>query len=102
MTRLWAIITALQAGRELGNVERWKNVQAVTAALVALLSALSAFLPPELRPDDAQVASLAGGAATLGSLLVVYWTYATSKRVGLPPGGAEPLDPPDLGIPRAD
>lgn len=102
MQRLWTILAALQAGRELGNVAYWKNVQAATAALVAVLSALSLLLPPELRPDDIQIGAIAGGVATLGSLLVVYWTYATSKRVGLPPGGREPLDPPDPGIPRAD
>lgn len=101
MRRIWAILTALQAGRELGNVEHWKNVQAATAALIAVISALSLFLPPELRPDEVQIGAIAGGVATLGSLLVVYWTYATSARVGLPPK-PDPLDPADLGIPRAD
>lgn len=101
MNRIWSLITALQAGRELGNVETWKNVQAATSALVAVLSALAIFLPPELRPDEVQIGALAAGVATAGGLVGVYLTYATSRRVGLPPGPA-PLDPPDPGLPRAD
>lgn len=99
-----AALDVLKIGRELRSAEKWKNAQAVTSLLFALL-ALAAAFGLEWHPSAATVDNLANAASALVSagvfLLNAYATWATSKRVGVPGTDARRFDlgPPD-GIER--
>lgn len=87
LSGIWSVLSAVQKGKELGNVALWKNVSACTVALIAFINALLPFLKsiwPDM-PDvtEENVRAIAYGISTLGGVLVGFWTMATSKRVGI-------------------
>lgn len=77
------LIRALKAGEELQNVTTWKNIQATTNALLAIAAAAFGALSifgVQIPINNEQLALIAGGFA---GILNLYWTLATSKRIGL-------------------
>ncbi len=96
------LFRVVRAGQELANAETWKKRQALANALVALLVPLAAigaqagYLPP-LGQSDLEL--VAGGVAALVLGLFNLWaTYATTRRIGLPPRPADLPDGTDDGI----
>lgn len=95
-----AAIAVLRYGRELTRAEAWKNIQAVTSLLVALL-ALAAAFGLDWKLSAQMVDALANGLSALVAagvfLANAYLTWATSKRVGLPGTDPRGIDrgPPD-------
>lgn len=86
------LIRALQAGEELKNAATWKNTQAITGAITAVLGFVALVLPYigvkiETTPD--QLSAIAGGIAAVVGLFNGYTTIATSKKVGLPAGNGD-------------
>ena len=85
------MINALRAGQELKNSTKWKNLQATTGLVTALLGAGIMVLGwvgihPPLSAE--QVGALAGGIAAVLGLFNGYTTVATTQRddvMGLPP-----------------
>lgn len=88
--RISALFAVLRRGSEIADPAIWKNRQAAASALAAILGALAPFLPIEVSNDD--LLAIAGGVAAVGGLLNAYFVLATSRRVGLPPGGEPPHD----------
>lgn len=88
--RISALLAVLRRGSEIADPAIWKNRQAAASALAAILGALAPFLPIEVSNDD--LLAIAGGIAAVGGLLNAYFVLATSRRVGLPPGGESPPD----------
>lgn len=87
------IFRVFRAGQELANAEVWKKRQALANALVALLVPLAAigaqagYLPP-LGQNDIEL--VAGGiAALLLGMFNLWATFATTRRIGLPPRPAD-------------
>lgn len=76
------IFRALKQGESLTHASRWKNVQATTTALTAVLAAVI-LLVPNLGLTDADIQALASGIAIIGGVISSYLTYATSRKVGL-------------------
>jgi hypothetical protein len=88
LSKLKAALKVLQRGQEVADPATWKNrqlgVTAVTALLVAIAAASSAF-GVDLGVTDAQIESaVIGGASVVGLVFNVWATLATSKKVGLP------------------
>lgn len=77
------LFSVLRKGQELSNVEVWKNLQASAALIIAMLGAANVAYGWNAPPDLLQ--AVANGVASIGGLLVAYWAYATSKRVGVLP-----------------
>lgn len=79
------LFDALKAGQELSNPAVWKNRQTAANLLVVVLSGLS-YLASKIWgvtiPDEV-VANFAEFIAFLLGLINIYFTYATSKKVGL-------------------
>jgi hypothetical protein len=84
LDKLFAAGRAIQAGEQLKNPAAWKNVQLLMNAFLTILGAVLVFVP-DLEVSDAQLNAVAYGLATLGGLLNVYFTAATTTKVGLPP-----------------
>lgn len=83
---LLKLAPALEAGKELKNVEGWKNVQATTNLIIGVLS--FAFMAiktqvPEFFVSEETLIAVATGVAFL---LNGYFTLATSKKVGIKNG----------------
>lgn len=84
-------LAVLRAGRELKNAAAWKNVQAL-ANFLSLLVALAVALGVNLPVTDDVVYAVAGMIAAAAN---IYFTYATSPKVGLLPA-PEPKPADDL------
>lgn len=82
-------LAVLRAGRELKNAAAWKNAQAL-ANFLSLLAALAVALGVNLPVTDDVVYAVAGMIAAAAN---IYFTYATSAKVGLPPP-QKPADEP--------
>ena len=90
------LIGALQAGKQLENSKEWKNAQATTNAIAAILAAVLAILPMvgfNLPVTHEQLVAIASGAAAMLGLYNTYTTVATSKTVGVPPRSGADGDP---------
>ena len=81
MNSFFAIIGALKAGESLQNPETWKNRQLLLNVFVAIMSSLLVFSPVPL--DDNQVELIAYLITTFISMINMYLTAATSKKIGL-------------------
>lgn len=94
LEKIRLLFVVLRQGEELTHAETWKHRQAAVSALVAVLGAVVPFLPFEVSQDD--LLAVAGGVAALGGVLNAYLVVTTSRRVGLPAGGADPhpAEPP--------
>jgi hypothetical protein len=91
--------SALRLGHELHNAAAWKNAQAVSNFLSALLAVVVALgYDPHLT--DVQIYALGGLIAALAN---AYFTLATSSKVGiLPPQPETDASPrPDVTPPHA-
>lgn len=95
MNKLAAAFAALRYGSSLTDPAIWKNRQLLINALIGLLGALVLFVPKsygvEVTEDDIQ--KIAGGVGTLVGLFNLYFTAATSTKIGLPSGNP-PADRP--------
>lgn len=90
------MIRALHAGEELRNVATWKNTQAITGALTAILGFVALVLPyvgVKIETTPEQLSAIAGGIAAVVGLFNGYTTVATSAKVGLPSGDGDSNDP---------
>jgi sugar (pentulose or hexulose) kinase len=112
--KLIALFDVFRKGREVSNVEQWKqgtiNAGAVAAALSALFGLLRAY-GVSVPLDDAQIANLGVGIVAIGGVLVSLLTAATSARAGILPardgalqrvGEAGELSPTGNNAPGAD
>lgn len=81
--KIGIIFTALKQGESLFHAEAWKNIQLATNAIVAVLTAVLVFVP-NLGLSTSDIASLAFGIATIGSVINGYFTVATTKKIGIP------------------
>jgi hypothetical protein len=88
MNKLMAAIAALRYGSSLADPAVHKNRQNLVNALVGLLGAGVVFFPVEVTPDE--MASIAGGIATVVGLFNLYFTVATTDKIGLPPPAGDP------------
>ena len=88
------VFSALHAGKELANAETWKNAQARTASLTALLAALVGIAtalgyPVPLTQEQIALVVSAGG--VLYGLFMWIATLVSTTRIGLQPRpGAAP------------
>lgn len=87
------LFVVMQKGKELKNVETWKNTQAATGIVISVLAAVVAAFNWNVSESDIQLASTAVSA--IGGLLVSYWAVATSKRAGLPSGDVSGSSAPE-------
>lgn len=79
-------IHALQAGQELADSRTWKNRQATSNAIVAILGLLvtiAGWAGVNVGVTNEDLASIAGGLAVVFGLCNGLVTVATSKKVGL-------------------
>lgn len=88
------LLSALNAGQQLSNSAGWKNAQATTNAIAAVMAGVLAVLSlAGIHPlvTSEQLALIGGGIAGILGVLNTYTAIATSKTVGLPPrAGATP------------
>ena len=83
MNKFLAVFTALRHGSSLTDPAVHKNRQNLINALIGLLGALAVFLPMEVSADD--VANIAGGIASVWGLFNIYYTTATTDKIGMLP-----------------
>lgn len=91
-------LEALKIGKSLLHIEAWKNAQAVSSLLVALVAVVRA-CGVDFGIDDSTLAAVG---VAIAALVNTYLTYATSKKVGLPvetPPNIEPLETPNPATP---
>ena len=81
MNSFFAIIGALKAGESLQNPETLNNRQLLLNVFVAIMSSLLIFSPIPL--DDNQIELIAYLITTFISMINMYLTTATSKKIGL-------------------
>lgn len=89
------LIRALNAGEELRNAATWKNTQATTGAITAILGFVALVLPyigVKIETTPEQLSAIAGGVAAVVGLFNGYTTIATSAKVGLPPRDGDSND----------
>lgn len=126
MKNIKAIFTALTLGRQLAKSATWKSVQGATNLVVALLAFVLTFFPSlQLSAEALQQISLAiayagnvlvthgvvqpemvktwiaGVAVLVWSFFNSYYTYATSKSVGIPLPDSQPDAQPINGLPAS-
>lgn len=85
ITQAWQ---ALKAGEELTNSAVWKNRQATTNSLVAIIGLLitaAGCFGYDIKVSDEDIAVIATSVAIVLGLCNSYFTTATSKKVGLAP-----------------
>ena len=97
MNRILAAIEVLYQGKQLANPTIWKNTQALTGILLALLPALLSLTG--LNASDQDVQSIVGGVVTAVGLFNAYATIGTSTKVGLP---AKSVADTNIKDPHAD
>jgi len=81
MNKIMAAISALRYGSSLADPAVHKNRQNLINALIGVLGATAVFIPIEVSADE--VATIAGGIATVVGLLNVYFTVATTDKIGM-------------------
>lgn len=82
------LFEALRKGKTLKNVEGWKNVQATSLTLGIVLSALCYILPffgVEVNISAETKQALVEWIALGLFILNLYWTAATTKKIGISP-----------------
>lgn len=84
MNKIWAIIEALQKGKELKNRETWKNAAALTSIFSAFFGAMLLFLPElETIINPAAKSTIINGIVEIVLVFNAYTHIATSKTVGI-------------------
>lgn len=81
------LIRALKAGEELKNAATWKNLQATSSSISAVIGGIFCVLGlvgVHLNVTPEQVIAIAGGIAGILGVFNTYTTIATSKKVGIP------------------
>ena len=81
MNKLWALVTALQKGKELQNKETWKNAQSLMSIFLVILATIAEFVP-DLHMTVQQESAIAWGLVTAVGVFNSYATVATSTTVG--------------------
>ena len=81
MNKLWALVTALQKGKELQNKETWKNAQSLMSIFLVILATIAEFVP-DLQMTVQQESAIAWGLVTAVGVFNSYATVATSTTVG--------------------
>lgn len=87
MDKLKAIISVLRNGSSLTDPSIWKVRQNATNAIVGLLGgilALLSILGFSIQISNEEILAIAGGIAAIGGLFNVYFTTATTTKIGLP------------------
>ena len=82
MNKLWALVTALQKGKELQNKATWKNAQSLMSVFLVILATIAEFVP-DLGMTAQQENAIAYGLVTLVGVFNAYTTVATSTSVGI-------------------
>ena len=78
-------LVVLHEGKELENVEGWKNAQTLTNIGIAVITIASQFIPSLNNLSDEQTLNTVNLVAmAIAGILNAYFTIATSKRVGIP------------------
>lgn len=88
MKRIATAIEALYRGRQLANVETWKNAGVATAALSGLLSLVSGIAVSQGWLDavpDELIMGVSSGVVTLVSAVLAYLQVATTEKIGVRP-----------------
>lgn len=94
--KIKVLFLVLQKGKELGNVETYKNLQAAAALLAVVIAGLLGAFHVDL--DSAIIEAASYGLAGIIAV-VLYLIPATSARMGLPAkskpdaGAADPQPP---------
>ena len=81
MNKLWALVTALQKGKELQNKETWKNAQSLMSIFLVILATIAEFVP-DLHMTVQLESAIAWGLVTAVGVFNSYATVATSTTVG--------------------
>lgn len=81
-------LEVLKKGQELRSAAAWKNVQVIASALAALLVLLRLF-GVDLGISDEEIAAIAGG---IVAVVNIYFTLATSRKVGIPANDLPPIE----------
>ena len=84
MLNIAGIVKALLAGERLTHAAIWKDVQAATNAVAAVLAIGILLLPETLDVSQEDMMAISGGIVAIGGVLNVYFTNATSRKVGMP------------------
>jgi hypothetical protein len=82
LEKLFALGRVLRAGESLNSAAAWKNVQILGTAFSVLLGTIIIFVPIGL--SETQIHEIAFGLADLVAAINIYFTAATSDKVGLP------------------
>jgi len=90
MKKLWAVIEVLYHGRQLANVERWKNIQGVSITMQTIVGGLLALSPEDLNITPDGIEHIALSITMIGSGIVnAYLVPATSAKIGIKPKRGE-------------
>jgi methenyltetrahydromethanopterin cyclohydrolase len=83
LEKVFAAGRVLKAGESLQDPARWKNVQNSMNALTVILTVAAQFAGWQV--DDSQINAVAYGIATaLNVMFNIYFTTATTDKIGLP------------------
>jgi hypothetical protein len=82
MSKILALLEALQKGKELANKEVWKNAGALTSIFAVILKAIELSVP-ELQINGVDHNQIINGFVSLALVLGAYTNVATSKTVGI-------------------
>ena len=84
LTQIWQ---AMKAGEELENSASWKNKQATSSSIVAVIGlgiTVLGYTGHKIEASNEDLMAIAGGIAVILGLCNSVATIATSKKVGLP------------------
>lgn len=84
MGKIWALVEAMQKGKQLANSETWKNAGMLSSIFGVFFSLLLAYVP-ELTGlvNPANKAAIINGLVDMVLLFNAYTHISTSKSVGL-------------------
>jgi hypothetical protein len=81
MNKIFAAVNALKAGEALKDAATWKNRQSLMNIFIIILGTITQFANVDLPVAD--VNSIAYGLSILAVTVNLYFTTATSEKVGL-------------------
>jgi len=82
MNKLWLIVEALYAGKELKNPAAWKQFGLLINVFGVIITALIG-LVPDLVVLDVDKQNIVEGFASLAFILNMYLYPATTKKIGV-------------------
>ena len=88
-----AAITVLHQGERLTDAATWKNRQNLVNILIAVIGAITVFLPESINLSGDDIATVAGAIGVFAGIANSYITTATTNKIGLPPPRIDPYDP---------